>query len=234
MASRWRDIVSRVPLHQRSPSELKSQLEAERRGCPFLLFSDASGQQRIIVLESEGFGRVVLGRGPGTDVDMEWDSDVSRVHAELQYLGGCWTVADDGLSRNGTFLNGERVRGRSRLADLDCLRFGKTTVIFRAPTTASPGTTSAGTDTTIGRISPAQRRVLVALVRPNLTLGGLATPATNRQIAAELFLTVGAVKMHLRALTLKFGIQDLPQNGKRARLVELALQSGEVSERDLV
>jgi pSer/pThr/pTyr-binding forkhead associated (FHA) protein len=226
--------MSPIPLHQASPSELKSRLEAERRGTPFLLGSDDAGRQRIVVLESDGYGRIVVGRGPGTDVDLDWDSDVSRVHAELQYLGGHWTVADDGLSRNGTFLNGERVRGRSRLVDLDRLRFGKTTMIFRAPTTASPGTTSIGVDTTVGRISPAQRRVLVALARPNLTRGGLATPATNLQIASELSLTVAAVKMHLRALAEKFGIKDLPQNRKRARLVELALQSGEVSERDLV
>jgi hypothetical protein len=42
-----------------------------------------------------------------------------------------------------------------------------------------------------------------------------------------------AVKTHLRTLAVKFGIADPPQNRKRARLVELALQNGEISERDL-
>jgi DNA-binding NarL/FixJ family response regulator len=75
--------------------------------------------------------------------------------------------------------------------------------------------------------------VLLALARPVLAEGSYATPATNRQIAEELFLSIDAVKTHLRALTVKFGIADLPQNRKRARLVELALQNGEISERDL-
>ena len=73
----------------------------------------------------------------------------------------------------------------------------------------------------------------MALARPCLVEGAFATPATNREIAAELFLSVEAVKTHLRALTVKFGIQDLPQNRKRARLVELALQRGEISAPDL-
>jgi len=51
-------------------------------------------------------------------------------------------------------------------------------------------------------------------------------PATNQQIADELFLSLDAVKTHLRMLFHKFGIEDLPQNQKRARLVEMALQFG--------
>ena len=47
-----------------------------------------------------------------------------------------------------------------------------------------------------------------------------------------MFLSVDAVKGHLRALFSKFGIEHLPQNEKRLRLVERALQAGLVSERD--
>jgi hypothetical protein len=39
--------------------------------------------------------------------------------------------------------------------------------------------------------------------------------------------------VHLRALFAKFGVEDLPQNQKRLRLVELALASGVINERDL-
>ena len=42
-----------------------------------------------------------------------------------------------------------------------------------------------------------------------------------------------AIKTHLRALFAKFGVEDLPQNQKRARLIERAFQTGLVSERDL-
>jgi DNA-binding NarL/FixJ family response regulator len=75
--------------------------------------------------------------------------------------------------------------------------------------------------------------VLVALCRPFKESSGYATPATNQQIADELFLSIDAIKTHLRALFAKFGIEDLPQNQKRIRLVELALKSGVVTPRDL-
>ncbi|MEA2142470.1 MAG: hypothetical protein QOI64_900 [Solirubrobacteraceae bacterium] len=228
-----------LPLHQASPSEIKLRLAAERAGIPFLLYFTDDGQQQIVLLEEDRRGRVTVGRGAAIDVRLDWDSDVSRLHAELEHLGGCWTVADDGLSRNGTFLNGERLRGRARLRDLDRLRFGGTTVIYRAPPAPSriPGETVART--TIGveaadvGVSAAQRRVLIALARPYLAQGSFATPATNREIAAELHVSVDTVKTHLRALALKFDVGDLPQNAKRARLVELALQHGEISDRDL-
>jgi hypothetical protein len=60
-----------------------------------------------------------------------------------------------------------------------------------------------------------------------------ATPATNPQIAAELFLTVAAVKTHLRSLCRAFGIDELPQQEKRRKLVALALAAGVVRDGDL-
>jgi pSer/pThr/pTyr-binding forkhead associated (FHA) protein len=228
--------VTDLPLHRTSPAELKARLEAERQGTPFLLYADGAGRQQIVVLGPER-GRWIVGRGAGTDVSLDWDADVSRIHAELERLGQAWTVADDGLSRNGTYVNGDRIRGRRRLAERDQLRFGVTTVVFRAPPAGARPTrtqaTALGAESGSVAISPAQRRVLVALARPCLAEGAFASPATNREIAEELYLTVESVKTHLRALTVKFGIQDLPQNRKRARLVELALQRGEISPRDL-
>jgi DNA-binding NarL/FixJ family response regulator len=77
-----------------------------------------------------------------------------------------------------------------------------------------------------------QRQVLLALCRPYRD-GNFATPATNQDIASEVFLSVDAVKMHLRTLFAKFELADLPQNQKRASLAEQALQSGVISHRDL-
>ena len=82
-------------------------------------------------------------------------------------------------------------------------------------------------------VSEAQRKVLLALCRPYKAPGPFTTPATNQDIAGELFLSVEAVKTHLRALFAKFGVEDLPQNQKRAKLIERAFQTGLVSERDL-
>jgi predicted ArsR family transcriptional regulator len=82
-------------------------------------------------------------------------------------------------------------------------------------------------------LTDTQRRILIALCRPFRDDASFATPATNQHIADELFLSVEAVKMHLRTLFAKFGLAELPQNEKRARLVESAMQSGVISQADL-
>jgi hypothetical protein len=41
------------------------------------------------------------------------------------------------------------------------------------------------------------------------------------------------VKTHLRALFVKFGIEQLPQNRKRMALVERGVRTGLVTERDV-
>jgi DNA-binding NarL/FixJ family response regulator len=78
-----------------------------------------------------------------------------------------------------------------------------------------------------------QQKILTALCRPYRGSTGFAAPASNSDIADEVFLSIDAVKNNLRVLFQRFGIADLPQNQKRARLVECAFQWGLVSERDL-
>jgi pSer/pThr/pTyr-binding forkhead associated (FHA) protein len=152
----------------------------------------------------------------------------------LELVGGECTLVDDGLSRNGSYVNGDRVHGRRRLRDGDVLRFGNTLVQYREPVAETGDSTVAATGIlTSASLSDAQRRVLVALCRPFKDGSEFATPATNQQIADELFLSVEAVKTHLRALFGKFEVEDLPQNRKRLALAERALQSGLVSARDL-
>jgi len=107
-------------------------------------------------------------------------------------------------------------------------------VVFRDPRSAGFSDTRMGSPELAPPVlSDAQRRVLLALCRPYKQPGPFTTPATNQEIAAELFLSVEAVKTHLRALFAKFSVEALPQNQKRARLIERAFQTGLVSERDL-
>ena len=218
--------------HASTPAELAQRLEAERLGLPFLFWRGPEGQ-RILTLET-GRDRVTVGRGPEVDIALDADEQVSRLHAEIERIGGEWTIADDGLSRNGSFLNGERVGGRRRLADGDELRFGATMAVFRVPAPSPSSATIAAPDSgeTI-TLSDTQRKILIALSRPFREGSHYATPATNQQIADEVFLSLDSVKGHLRALFEKFGIGDLPQNQKRVRLVELALRHGVISVRDL-
>jgi hypothetical protein len=219
--------------HSASPEELKARLEAERAGEPFLVYRDGDGIQHLITLDA-GVERIAVGRRPEADLALTWDSEVSRLHAVLERVAGEWTVVDDGLSANGTFTGPHRIGGRRRLVEGDVLRFGRTLVTFRDPLDLGAGATSRGTDlAAVARISPAQRQVLVALCRPFAGNPGLASPPTNQDIAGALFLSVDAVKTHLRLLFAKFGIEDLPQNQKRMELVRRAMGSGLVTERDL-
>ena len=82
-------------------------------------------------------------------------------------------------------------------------------------------------------LTDSQRRVLVALCRPYGSGESFATPATNRVIAAEVHLSVDGVKGHLRVLFDRYGLSEVPQNEKRARLAAEALRSGAVKPSDL-
>ena len=215
--------------HVASPAELKERLEAERAGEPFLLYRDAEGQ-RIAPLG--GGERFSIGRDSQMDLALD-DGQVSLLHAELQRSGGQWTVVDDGLSRNGTFLNGERIGGRSRLRDGDELRLGETVLVFRDPASVEAGETAATPDAPKVELTDSQRKILLALCRPYRDGSSYATPATNKQIADEVFLSVDAVKGHLRMLFDRFGLGEVPQNQKRVKLVEVAMQRGVITIRDL-
>jgi hypothetical protein len=226
-----RPVVQPAP-HARSAVELKEIIEAERQGLPFLLWRDMAGRQHILSLG--GRGHATMGRRASSDIALFDDGEASRTHAELALVGEDWTVTDDGLSRNGTFVNGVRITQRRRLADGDVLRLGRTLLEYRAPAEGSTAATSSVSYLpTVESLSPTQRKVLLALCRPYKSGGAYATPASNNQIASEVFLGVDAVKNHLRLLFQRFEIADLPQNQKRARLVECAFQWGLVSEREL-
>ena len=216
--------------HSLSPAELASLLEAERRGGAFLAYRDGAGDLRLGPLD--GLTSATIGRGEHNDFVVAWDAEVSRTHSQLELIGGEWTLVDDGLSRNGSFLNGERVVGRRRLTDGDVVRLGSTTIVFRAPALATESTAVAGGFAQV-RLTDGERRVLVALCRPMARPGSSAVPAPNREIAAELHLTPDGVKTHIRALFAKLGIQDLPQYRKRTELARRALDSGLVSRSDL-
>jgi DNA-binding CsgD family transcriptional regulator len=213
---------SPLKAHSASPAELRERIEAERRGRPFLVYRADGQEQRILDLEGQG-ERISLGRGLTNELSLPWDTEVSRLHAELECIAGEWTVSDDGLSRNGTYVNGQRVSGRHRLRDGDVIRVGQTSIAYKRPATEdSQPTQIAGERLTLGDLPPTQRQH-----------DEFAVPATNQDIAGELHLSVDAVKSHLRSLFQRFGIEQLPQNQKRSRLVAEALQSGVLSTRDL-
>jgi hypothetical protein len=219
--------------HSLSPRELKELLAAERAGNPFLAFRNEQGLLGLFAPGRGGQTRT-LGRGAEVDLPISWDSAVSGLHAELQGLGGEWTIVDDGLSTNGTFVNGERVSGRQRLRDGDRILVGRTILVYNAPSSARPpSTVAAGDEPAFQELTDTQRRVLVALCRPYRDGASFATPASNQQIATEVCLSVDTVKTHLRILFGEFELSELPQNQKRVRLAECVLQYGVISQREL-
>ncbi|KZM68710.1 FHA domain-containing protein [Nocardia terpenica] len=200
----------------------------------FLRFTDGAGQHQEVTLTPER-QRITIGRSPQADLTLAWDAEVSRLHASVEYLGAHWTIVDDGLSRNGTFVNGERLVGRRRLVAGDRIRMGTSMLSFHdfGGAVDDQTRTSAMSLPPLRSLTETQRSVLIALCRPYKNNAGFASPASNQQIATELFLSVDAIKTHMRTLFSKFGVEDLPQNQKRVRLAGLALQSGIISDRDL-
>jgi pSer/pThr/pTyr-binding forkhead associated (FHA) protein len=122
-----------------SPTEKASLISAERRAAPFIVYHDMRNKQRIYELPERG--QVTIGRGSWMDISINWDEAASRLHARLESLGDDWTVVDDGTSRNGTFLNEERVEGRKRLDDGDVLMIGSTALRICMPGRLDEGST---------------------------------------------------------------------------------------------
>jgi pSer/pThr/pTyr-binding forkhead associated (FHA) protein len=116
-----------------SSSEVRRALaDAESRGGALVVYWDDGGHERIFNLPDTGTA-ITVGRTTWADIPLPWDDQVSRLHAQFERVADDWTLVDEGLSRNGTFVNGQRIEGRRRLGDGDELRFGGTKALYRSP-----------------------------------------------------------------------------------------------------
>ena len=113
-------------------------------GDPYLQYRTRGGRLQVLSLPGS-WDQVNIGRSAGAEISLPWDAQVSTVHAQLERVGDDWVLVDDGLSRNGSFVNGEKIPGRRRLLDGDELRFGRTSVLFYAPLQVNQSTV-VGTD----------------------------------------------------------------------------------------
>jgi hypothetical protein len=213
---------------EKTTAEVQDRLAAMRAQRPFLILRDPDRRQRILTLEGD---RCVLGRAPEADLRLDWDPTVSGVHATLfERGGGRWAVDDEGLARNGTFVNGERLHGPRLLANGDVVRLGGLAVGFVDPRPNPIVATVAIDDRPKPVVSGAQLRVLVALCRPFKGGARAAQPASNQEIADELHVSVETVKTHLGNLYDQFGLGRLKPNEKRAQLAWHALETGIVDD----
>ena len=216
-------------LHRRTPAELQAVIAAERAGTAFLEYRDGDEAQRILALGPDRI-RLSIGRLPGAEVALTWDSEVSRAHALLEQVGGAWTIEDRGSS-NGTLVNTARINGPHLLRDGDVVRIGRTQLIFHAAGDDDLRRTTPALD----RVVPSPDRLAAQGARRALPAGARARggAASNREIAAALFVSVETVKTHMRALFDAFEVGDVPQYHKRTELVRRALETGLVSQHDL-
>jgi pSer/pThr/pTyr-binding forkhead associated (FHA) protein len=174
--------------------------------------------------------RVTLGKAPTNAVSLEHDETVSRLHAVLENLGFAWSIRDLG-SRNGTYLNGERISAERVLRSGDEVRVGKSRLIFWEVRAASGAieeeTVTAQPIEVPPRLTRREVDVLVELCRPLVADEPFPEPATVRRMAGELVVTEAAVKQHLLNLYDKFSI---PAEGdRRVRLANEALRRGAVT-----
>jgi len=219
------EAMSRPPQPERG-SEHQDVLAIDREGLPALLLRPPD--EVLFLLALADLQRVVtIGRHSQSVITIDWDPEVSRTHAMVERLGHSWFVSDDGLSQNGTYVNGARISGRHRLVDGDVVRLGATLIAFRHKQSATDASTARAADAiTPEQVTPMQMKVLRELCRPYKNGSSFDAPATNRQIADELQLSPEAVKTHMRGLFERFEVGALPQNQKRARVVELAMSAG--------
>jgi hypothetical protein len=210
-------------------AEHEARLAAERLGLPFLVYRDGEGRQQIHPLE-RGRRSVTIGRRDEADVSLPWDRECSRLHAELELRAGEWTISDDGLSQNGTWVNELRLVGRRRLADGDDVRVGRTHLIFANPVAIGIGPTLVpGELSATPRFSEQQQRLLRALCRPLLGDGDGIAPATDEEIARSAGIPVSTVTTELDHLTRALALDEGPPDVRRRELALLALRSGLVA-----
>ena len=219
-------MESPVTLASQSPEELEERQAALERGAPFLLFRDGDGRQHIYALP-EPVDAITVGRRVEADISLPWDPEASRLHAELSFRAGEWTICDDGWSQNGTWVNGLRLAGRRRLADGDLVKIGRTIIGFHQPGVDGPGPTLVqGELSATPRFSDQQQRILRALCKPLFADGDGFNPASDLEVADATGIDVDVVTSELDLLARLFGLEDMPRAERRAEVALLAVRSG--------
>jgi pSer/pThr/pTyr-binding forkhead associated (FHA) protein len=174
--------------------------------------------------------RVTLGKASSNVVSLEHDPTVSRLHAILENHGSAWSIRDVG-SRNGTYVNGDKITTERVLHSGDEVRVGKSRLVYLEARQAGEPADEATIVPDASQLPPRLTRrefdVLVVLCRPLVSDDPFPEPASVRRMAGELYVTEAAVKQHLQNLYDKFSIPT--EGDRRVRLANEALRRGAVT-----
>src|SRR5580692_6778347 len=183
---------------------------------PFLRIEEGG---EVIALRGEV---TTVGRGLGADIRLD-DPSVSRLHAELIRRGPYVYVADLGLSRNGTRVNGRPV-ARRVLDEGDVLSFGAARCRIGGLPREDLAEEADLRRAAAPELTRRELDVLTSLCRPALSEEAFAIPATAHEIATDLVVTEAAVKQHLLRLYQKFRVPEGPN--RRTRLANEVVALG--------
>jgi hypothetical protein len=162
-----------------------------------------------------------IGRGRSVDVRLDHPS-VSKLHAEIVRRGPYAYVSDLGLSRYGSRVNGKVVAQRL-LEDGDVLSFGSERCRVGGLVTEQLSECEPRRSA-IPELTRRELDVVAALCKPALSEQAFVSPATAREIAADLVVTEAAVKQHLLRLYQKLRIPAGPT--RRVRLANEVVALG--------
>ena len=131
------------PPTPKPPAGAGERLKSTMHGAPapvlgnFMVRSGALKGQRLVVKTPVAN----IGRADYNDLVIP-DESVSTTHAKLQRREGVWVLVDLD-STNGTFVDGERVKGETPLSPGVTVRFGDISLVFE-PTDDAAGVAKGG------------------------------------------------------------------------------------------
>lgn len=156
---------------------------------------------------------IKVGRESNNDIVISNDSYVGRTHCEfIMDNGNYWVV--DLNSKNGTFVNGVRRSGRTRLNSNDIVRIGNSTLPWMNYFSGFPGATMAPQNNYTQPMQPAQPVVQPVIIQqpPVQDRGcgfGVASLICGLLGASLLAIIFGAVSLGRKERNKGLGIAGL-------------------------
>ena len=143
-------------------------------------------------------GEVVLGRASSNQIVIRTEQ-ASRQHSRIRWVSPSWTIEDLG-SRNGTYVNGQKLTGPQELTDGDVIEIGGFVVNFvrridggvGAPvTTGDSGSQATDDQITMGpdaaSITDTRRRSMYLHGRPDAGAAASASQSASRRLLQLAF-----------------------------------------------